>query len=114
MTDKAATALRKQWHDDPRWKGINRPYKAEDVIRLRGNVQIEHTFARLGAEKLWKLVNTEPYVNCLGALTAGQAMQQVKAGIKAIYLSDWQVDVTAGEELLLKRVELETAAEPVH
>jgi len=61
------------------------------VIRLRGNVQIDHTLARLGAEKLWKLVNTEPYVHCLGALTAGQAMQQVKAGIKAIYLSGWQV-----------------------
>ena len=91
MTDKAATALRKEWHDNPRWKGIKRPYKAEDVIRLRGNVQIDYTLARLGAEKLWKLVNTEPYINCLGALTAGQAMQQVKAGIKAIYLSGWQV-----------------------
>jgi len=91
MTDKAATELRKDWHDNPRWKGIKRPYKAEDVLRLRGNVQIEHTLARIGAEKLWKLVNTEPYVNCLGALTAGQAMQQVKAGIKAIYLSGWQV-----------------------
>jgi isocitrate lyase len=91
MTDKAATVLRKEWHDNPRWKGIKRPYKAEDVIRLRGNVQVDHTLARLGAEKLWKLVNTEPYVNCLGALTAGQAMQQVKAGIKAIYLSGWQV-----------------------
>src|SRR5512139_29803 len=73
MTDKAATALRKEWHDNPRWKGIKRPYKAEDVIRLRGNVQIDHTLARLGA------------------VTAGQAMQQVKAGIKAIYLSGWQV-----------------------
>src|SRR5512145_62113 len=90
MTDKAA-ALRKDWETNPRWKGIKRPYKAEDVIRLRGNVQIDHTLARLGAEKLWKLVNTEPYINCLGALTAGQAMQQVKAGIKAIYLSGWQV-----------------------
>ena len=82
MTDKAT---------NPRWKGIKRPYKAEDVVRLRGNVQIDYTLARLGAEKLWKLVNTEPYINCLGALTAGQAMQQVKAGIKAIYLSGWQV-----------------------
>ena len=91
MTDKAATALRKDWETNPRWKGLKRPYKAEDVVRLRGNVQVEHTLARLGAEKLWKLVNTEPYVNCLGALTAGQAMQQVKAGIKAIYLSGWQV-----------------------
>jgi isocitrate lyase len=91
MTDKAATELRKDWQSNPRWKGITRPYKAEDVVRLRGNVQVDHTLARLGAEKLWKLVNTEPYVNCLGALTAGQAMQQVKAGIKAIYLSGWQV-----------------------
>jgi isocitrate lyase len=91
MTDKAATELRKDWQSSPRWKGITRPYKAEDVVRLRGNVQVDHTLARLGAEKLWKLVNTEPYVNCLGALTAGQAMQQVKAGIKAIYLSGWQV-----------------------
>ena len=91
MTDKAATELRKDWQSNPRWKGITRPYKAEDVVRLRGNVQVDHTLARLGAEKLWKLVNTEPYVNCLGALTAGQAIQQVKAGIKAIYLSGWQV-----------------------
>jgi isocitrate lyase len=91
MTTKSATELRKEWETSPRWKGINRPYKAEDVIRLRGTVQVEHTLARLGAEKLWRLVNTEPYVNCLGALTAGQAMQQVKAGIKAIYLSGWQV-----------------------
>ena len=91
MTDKAATELRRDWKENPRWKGVKRPYKAEDVVRLRGNVQIEHTLARIGAEKLWKLVTTEPYVNCLGALTAGQAMQQVKAGIKAIYLSGWQV-----------------------
>ncbi len=91
MTDKAATALRKDWKENPRWNGVKRPYKAEDVVRLRGNVQIEHTLARRGAERLWHLVNTEPYVNCLGALTAGQAMQQVKAGIKAIYLSGWQV-----------------------
>ncbi len=74
-----------------RWKGIERGYTAEDVVRLRGSLQIEHTLARLGAEKLWKYVNTEPYVNCLGALTGGQAMQQVKAGVKAIYLSGWQV-----------------------
>jgi isocitrate lyase len=91
MTNKAATELRKAWQTDPRWKGIKRPYKAEDVIRLRGSVQIEHTLARIGAEKLWKLINTEPYVHCLGALTAGQALQQVKAGLKAIYLSGWQV-----------------------
>ncbi|MGB7905281.1 MAG: isocitrate lyase, partial [Steroidobacteraceae bacterium] len=86
-----AQQLRDSWAKDPRWAGIRRTYTADDVVRLRGSVQIEHTLARLGAEKLWKLVNTEPYVNCLGALTGGQAMQQVKAGIKAIYLSGWQV-----------------------
>ena len=86
-----AQQLRDSWAKDPRWSGIKRSYTAEDVVRLRGSVQIEYTLARLGAEKLWKLVNTEPYVNCLGALTGGQAMQQVKAGIKAIYLSGWQV-----------------------
>jgi len=84
-------ALEKDWNENPRWKGVTRPYKAEDVVRLRGSVQPEYTFARLGAEKLWKLVNTEDFVPCLGALTGGQAVQQVKAGVKAIYLSGWQV-----------------------
>ncbi len=84
-------ALQKDWDTNPRWKGINRGYTAADVVRLRGSFQIEHTLARRGAEKLWNLVNNEPYVNCLGALTGGQAMQQVKAGVKAIYLSGWQV-----------------------
>ena len=91
MTSEAAQELSKQWQGSSRWNGVRRTYSAEDVVRLRGSVQIEHTLARLGAEKLWKLVNTEPYVNCLGALTGGQAMQQVKAGIKAIYLSGWLV-----------------------
>ncbi len=91
MTKKAVAELRKDWQSNSRWKGIHRAYKAEDVVRLRGSVQIEYTLARLGAEKLWGLVNNEPYVNCLGALTGGQAMQQVKAGVKAIYLSGWQV-----------------------
>ena len=84
-------ALQKDWDTNPRWKGIKRGYTAADVVRLRGSFQIEHTLARRGAEKLWSLVNNEPYVNCLGALTGGQAMQQVKAGVKAIYLSGWQV-----------------------
>jgi isocitrate lyase len=84
-------ALEQDWATNPRWKGIKRGYTAADVVRLRGSLAIEHTLARRGAEKLWKLVNTEPYVNCLGALTGGQAMQQVKAGVKAIYLSGWQV-----------------------
>jgi len=84
-------ALEKDWATNPRWKGIERGYSAADVVRLRGSFPIEHTLARRGSEKLWNLLHTEPYVNCLGALTGGQAMQQVKAGIKAIYLSGWQV-----------------------
>jgi isocitrate lyase len=86
-----ATTLARDWAENPRWQGITRTYSAEDVIRLRGSFQIEHTLARRAADKLWQLVNAEGYVNCLGALTGGQAMQQVKAGIKAIYLSGWQV-----------------------
>jgi isocitrate lyase len=86
-----AQKLQKEWDSNPRWKGIKRGYTAEDVIRLRGSIQIEHTLAKHGAEKLWHLVNTEPFVNSLGALTGNQAMQQVKAGLKAIYLSGWQV-----------------------
>ena len=70
---------------------MQRHYTAEDVVKLRGSVQIEHTLARRGADKLWHLLNTEPFVNTLGALTGNQAMQQVKAGLKAIYLSGWQV-----------------------
>ena len=89
--EQQITALEKDWATNPRWKGITRGYSAADVVRLRGSFPIEHTLARRGAEKLWDLVNTEPYVNCLGALTGGQAMQQVKAGVKAIYLSGWQV-----------------------
>jgi isocitrate lyase len=86
-----AVILEKDWAENPRWKGIKRGYSAADVVRLRGSFPIEYTVARRGAEKLWDLVNNEPYVNCLGALTGGQAMQQVKAGVKAIYLSGWQV-----------------------
>jgi isocitrate lyase len=86
--------LEESWKDD-RWKGIERPYSAEDVIRLRGSIQVEHTLARMGAERLWNLVNTEDYVNALGALTGNQAVQQVKAGLKAIYLSGWQVAADA-------------------
>lgn len=83
--------LQQEWDTNPRWKGIKRGYTAEDVVRLRGSLQIEHTLARRGAEKLWSLMNNEPFVNALGALTGNQAMQQVKAGLKAIYLSGWQV-----------------------
>ncbi len=84
-------ALQKDWAENPRWKGIKRPYSAEEVVRLRGSFMPEYSFARRGAQKLWELLHTEPYINALGALTGGQAMQQVKAGLKAIYLSGWQV-----------------------
>ena len=87
-------ALEKDWAENPRWKDVKRTYSAEDVVRLRGSVQVEHTYAKNGAEKLWDLVNgssKKGYVNCMGAITAGQAMQQAKAGIEAIYLSGWQV-----------------------
>ena len=83
--------MKKDWAENPRWKGVTRPYSAEDVVRLRGSLQIEYTLARRGAEKLWDLCTTQPYVATLGALTGNQAMQQVKAGLKAIYLSGWQV-----------------------
>ncbi|MCB1747555.1 MAG: isocitrate lyase [Gammaproteobacteria bacterium] len=89
--EEQAKELREDWANNPRWKGVTRPYSAEDVVRLRGSVRVEHTLATRGAEKLWKLVNEEDFVPCLGALTGGQAVQQVKAGIKAIYLSGWQV-----------------------
>jgi len=95
---EAAKALQQQWDTDPRWKNIERTYSALDVIRLRGSVQVEHTYAARGADKLWQLVNGKAqekfgkdYVNALGALTGGQAVQQVKAGLQAIYLSGWQV-----------------------
>ena len=94
MTETAAT-LKKQWQEDPRWQGIERPYTAEDVLRLRGSVKIEYTLARLGAEKLWRYLHTEDFVNALGALTGNMAMQQVKAGLKSIYLSGWQVAADA-------------------
>ncbi len=86
--------LQKDWQDNPRWSNVKRTYGAEDVVRLRGSVQPECTYAHRGAEKLWRLVNgtaKKGYVNCMGAITAGQAMQQAKAGIEAIYLSGWQV-----------------------
>ncbi|WP_029215599.1 isocitrate lyase [Kallotenue papyrolyticum] len=90
-----AALLARQWASDPRWQGIERPYSAEDVIRLRGSVQIEYTLARMGAERLWHLLHSEDYVAALGALTGNQAMQQVKAGLKAIYVSGWQVAADA-------------------
>jgi len=83
--------LQCEWAENPRWAGIKRDYSAEDVLRLRGSLTIEHTLARRGAERLWASLEQEPFVNALGALTGNQAMQQVKAGLKAIYLSGWQV-----------------------
>ena len=86
-----AKVMEARWKEDARWKGITRPYKAEDVLRLRGSVQVEHTLARLGADRLWALLQSEPYVPTLGALTGNQAVQQIKAGLQAIYVSGWQV-----------------------
>jgi isocitrate lyase len=90
-----AQGCESRWQADPRWKGITRPYHAEDVERLRGTVQVEHTLARLGAERLWKLIHAEPYVAALGAITGNQAIQQVAAGLQAIYVSGWQVAADA-------------------
>jgi isocitrate lyase len=90
-----AQQIRNDWESNPRWNGVERNYSAEDVLKLRGNIKIEYTLARLGAEKLWRLMRSEPYVNALGAMTGNQAMQQVKAGLKAIYLSGWQVAADA-------------------
>lgn len=90
-TQEEIRQLEREWNENPRWAGVQRPYSAADVVRLRGTKRIEHTLARDGAEKLWRLMEETPYVNALGALTGNQAMQQVKAGLKAIYLSGWQV-----------------------
>ncbi|HJT58403.1 MAG TPA: isocitrate lyase [Ktedonobacteraceae bacterium] len=95
MKDYCAAALEADWEGNLRWRGIMRPYSAQDVIRLRGSVRIEHTLARMGAERLWNLLNAESYVAALGAMTGNQAVQQVKAGLKAIYLSGWQVAADA-------------------
>ena len=91
MQLKTADQITREWRDNPRWRGVSRGYTAADVVRLRGTVHIEHSIARLGAEKLWRNMDAMPFVNALGALTGNQAMQQVRAGLKAIYLSGWQV-----------------------
>src|SRR4029077_15818546 len=93
--DEQIRALEQDWAQNPRWKGVRRTYSASDVVRLSGSVRVEHTLAKRGAEKLWKLIHDEPFVNTLGALTGNQALQQVKAGLKAIYLSGWQVAADA-------------------
>lgn len=86
-----AGQLKREWSDNPRWKGITRPYSADDVVRLRGSVHIEHSLARLGAEKLWSLLHSETVVSALGAVTGNQAVEEVQAGLQAIYCSGWQV-----------------------
>jgi isocitrate lyase len=95
MIQDAAQVLETQWRTDDRWSGIERTYSAEDVVRLRGSVVEEHTLARLGAERLWQLIGAETPVRALGALTGGQAVQMVRAGLEAIYLSGWQVAADA-------------------
>ena len=94
MTPKTTSAIN---FNDERWNGIERPYSVEDVQRLRGSVTVEHTLARLGAERLWELLHSEDYVNSLGALSGGQAVQQVRAGLQAIYMSGWQVAADANQ-----------------
>ncbi len=93
--DQRIQELEQNWKKEERWKGITRPYTAEEVIKLRGSLDVEYTLAKRGSEKLWNLINTEDFINALGALTGNQAMQQVKAGLKAIYLSGWQVAADA-------------------
>jgi isocitrate/methylisocitrate lyase len=95
MQPKDARALREDWENNARWEGICRPYSPEDVVRLRGSIEVQHTFAEMGAHRLWYLLHSEEYVAALGALTGNQALQQVKAGLKAIYLSGWQVAADA-------------------
>jgi len=95
MKTHAAEQITMDWKNNERWNGVERPYTAEDVVRLRGTVQVEYTLARRGAERLWRSIHDTPYVNALGALTGNQAMQQVKAGLQAIYLSGWQVAADA-------------------
>jgi isocitrate lyase len=96
---KDVAAIKKDWTENPRWSAVKRGYSAEDVKRLRGSVQIEYTLAKRGAEKLWKLCNERPFVHSLGALTGNQAVQQVRAGVPAIYLSGWQVAADANDSL---------------
>jgi len=94
-TLKTAEQIQHEWNTDPRWAGIIRNYTAQDVVRLRGTIPVEHSIARIGAEKLWRYLHEKDFVNALGALTGNQAMQQVKAGLNAIYLSGWQVAADA-------------------
>lgn len=92
---KEAEALRKEWATNPRWKGVRREYSAEEVVRLRPSIQVEYTLAKRGAEKLWQLLHTRSYVNTFGAYTGNMAVQMVRAGLEAIYVSGWQVAADA-------------------
>src|SRR5699024_12879122 len=95
MRQSRIDQLQKEWDNNPRWEGIERPYSAEDVIRLKGSLDIEYTLAQRGAEKLWDLVNNEDYVHALGALTGNKSMQQLNAGLTDISFSDWLVAATS-------------------
>ena len=101
MDDKSAFVerLAQDWKISPRWSGIVRPYSAEDVWRLRGSFEIEHSVAKLGANRLWKLLNEDDYVHVLSAVTGNQAIQHVRAGLKAIYASGWQVAADMNESM---------------
>src|SRR6185295_4876363 len=90
-----ALEMAQEWASDERWAGTARTYTAQDVVKLRGSIQVQHTLAEIGAERLWKLLHSEPYVPALGAMTGGQAVQQVQAGLQAIYVSGWQVAADA-------------------
>src|ERR1043166_4040501 len=103
--------LQERWIQDPRWTGIERTYSAKDVVRLRGTVQVEHTLACLGSLRLWDMLHAEPYVKALGAMTGNQAVQQVLAGLKAIYLSGWQV---AGDANLAGQMYPDQSLYPCH
>ena len=96
--------MQSAWNNDSRWTGITRAYPAKEVARLRGTLHIEHSLARRGAERLWDLLNSGTYINALGALTGNQAVQQVKAGVPAIYLSGWQVAAEIGRASCRERV----------
>ncbi|PCH75739.1 MAG: isocitrate lyase [Flavobacteriaceae bacterium] len=100
-TEEKIQQLKRDWATNPRWEGIKRPYTAEEVVKLRGSYHIEHSLARMGAEKLWKKLNNQDFVAGLGALTGNQAVQEVEAGLDAIYLSGWQVaaDANLGGEM---------------
>src|ERR1700688_2945968 len=93
----AQAAIKEDWASNPRWNRVERPYTPEDVLRLRGSIHIEHSLARMRAERLWELLQTDPYINALGAMTGYQAVQQVQAGLKAIYVSGWQVAADAND-----------------